>query len=92
MTPFQQAVAQAQAGSLETPAVYSGAKQIDYFGYQLAVHQFNLRIMSRGMQCRGVKLKDLKAYYGLTGRSAADCLPQFEALVQDYKERLLTRI
>lgn len=88
MTPFQRAVAQAKAGELQTPSVHTSKGSVDYFGYQLAVHQFNLRIMSRGMSCRGIKLKDLKAYYGLTGRSAADCLPQFEAIMQSYRESL----
>lgn len=85
MTQFELAVQQAKEGKLQTPAVYYGQGQIDYFQYQLATHHFNLKIMSRGMQCRGIKLKDLKAYYGLTGRTAIDCLPQFEALIEKYR-------
>jgi hypothetical protein len=88
MTPFQQAVAQAKAGELKTPTVSTGKGEIDYFGYQLAVHQFNLRIMSRGMKCRGIKFTDIKQYYGLSGRSAADCLPQFEQIVSEYQQSL----
>jgi hypothetical protein len=41
--------------------------------------------MAKGMQCRGVKLKDLKNYYGLKGRSASDCLAQFELLMEGYR-------
>jgi hypothetical protein len=87
MTPFEQAVLQVEAGKLETPTVSTSKGNIDYFGYQLAVHKFNLSIMSKGMSCRGVKLRDLKNYYGLKGRTAADCLPQFEALVERYQAR-----
>ena len=87
MTPFQQALQQVEAKQLQTPEVIYGGKNIDYFGYQLAVHKFNLSIMAKGMSCRGVKLKDLKAYYGLTGRSAADCLPQFIKLMESYQAR-----
>ena len=64
-----------------------GSKSISYFSYQLAVHKFNLSIMAKGMQCRGVKLKDLKNYYGLKGRTAADCLPQFLKLMDDFMSR-----
>lgn len=85
MTQFEQAVLQAEAGKLKTPEVSYGDKKVDYFGYQLAVHKFNLSIMSKGMTCRGVKLKDLKNYYGLKGRSASDCLAQFELLMEGYR-------
>lgn len=82
---FTKAVEQWLAGDLETPSVSVSGKSIDYFGYQLAVHHFNLKIMAKGMSCRGVKLKDLKDYYGLKGRSAQDCLSQFEKIQEWYK-------
>jgi hypothetical protein len=88
MTNFEKAVAQAKEGKLQTPNVSYGNKQIDYFGYQLATHHFNLKIMANGMKFRGVKLKDLKDYYGLKGRTAAECLPQFEKIMADYKASL----
>lgn len=87
MTPFQQAVLQVEAEQLQAPEVSYAGKKVDYFNYQLAVHHFNLKIMSKGMQCRGVKLRDLKHYYGLKGRTAADCLPQLEAIITAYKNR-----
>jgi hypothetical protein len=89
MTPFEQALQQAQAGELKTPSVSTANGNIDYFGYQLAVHKFNLSLMAKGMQCRGVKLRDLKQYYGLKGRTAADCLPQFLMMVEGYKDKYL---
>jgi hypothetical protein len=88
MTQFEQAQQQVREGKLQTPSVSNGGKQIDYFGYQLAVHRFNLKIMASGMTCRGVKFSDLKRYYGLKGRSASDCLPQFEKILADYKAEL----
>ena len=87
MTQFEQALQAVEMGTLSTPTVSTSKGNVDYFGYQLAVHHFNLKIMSKGMLCRGVKLKDLKAYYGLKGRSAGDCLAQFEMLVEGYKTR-----
>lgn len=90
-TPFQLAVEAAEAGTLQTPSVSigtnNGVKSINYFGFQLATHHFNLKIMAKGMTCRGIKLKDIKAYYGLTGRSAADCLTQYEAIQAEYKAK-----
>ena len=87
MTKFQQALQQVEVNQLQTPQVSYGGKKVDYFGYQLSVHHFNLKIMSKGMLCRGVRLKDLKDYYGLKGRTAADVLPQFELIVEEYKKK-----
>ena len=87
MTQFEEAVLKAEAGQLQTPSVNYEGKNVDYFGYQLAVHHYNLKLMAKGLNFRGVKLKDLKAYYGLKGRTAADCLPQYEALMERYKNR-----
>jgi hypothetical protein len=84
MTQFEQALQQVREGKLQTPSVNYGSNPIDYFGYQLSVHHFNLKIMSRGMLCRGIKFSDIKRYYGLKGRSAKDCLPQFEKIMADY--------
>lgn len=88
MTPFQQAVLEASEGKLKTPTVSSSEGNMDYFGYQLAVHKFNLSLMAKGIGVRGVKLKDLKWYYGLKGRTAADCLPQFILIMESYKMAL----
>jgi hypothetical protein len=61
---------------------------VDYFGYQLAVHHYNLKILATGMSMRGIKLTDLKKYYGLRGRTAKDVLPQFVVIMNNYKETL----
>lgn len=84
MTQFEMAVAQAEMGTLELPSVQYGSNPIDYFWYQLRVHHFNLKLMAKGLKFRGVKLSDMKAYYGLKGRSAADCLPQFEQIIAKF--------
>lgn len=73
------------------PVVSYRGENIDYFGYQLSVHRFNLKIMASGMSVRGVKLKDLKQYYGLKGKSAKDCLDQFDKVVKWY-EQVMTEI
>lgn len=90
MTPFEIAQEQVKNKQLQTPQVSTGGKSVDYFGYQLATHKFNLSLMAKGMKFRGITFTQIKKYYGLTGRSAADCLPQFEKLIADYKEKLLT--
>jgi hypothetical protein len=88
MTQFEQALQQVREGKLQTPSVSNGGKTIDYFGYQLSVHHFNLKIMSKGMTFEGIKFSDLKRYYGLKGCSAKDCLPQFEEILAKYKAEL----
>ena len=85
MTQFEMAVAQAEMGKLDLPSVQYGSNPIDYFWYQLSVHHYNLKLMARGFKFRGIKLSDMKDYYGLKGRSAADCLPQFEQIIAKYK-------
>lgn len=86
MTQFETAVQSAREGKLHTPTVSMGDKLIGYFGYQLSVHHFNLKLMAKGMKFRGIKFTDIKNYYGLKGRTAADCLPQFEKILADYKD------
>jgi hypothetical protein len=88
MTQFEEAQQKVREGKLKTPSVSNGGKTIDYFGYQLATHHFNLKIMSSGMTFKGIKFSDIKRYYGLKGRSAKDCLPQFEKIMADYKAEL----
>jgi hypothetical protein len=88
MTQFEQAVADVKSGKVQPPSVSMGKNPIDYFGYQLSVHKFNLSIMASGMTFRNVKLSDLKRYYGLKGRSAKDCLPQFLEVITKYEETL----
>lgn len=84
-TPFEQALEAARAGKLQTPTVSTTKGNIDYFGYQLAVHHFNLKLMAKGLSFRGITFTQLKKYYGLKGRSAKECLPQFEKIYNDYK-------
>lgn len=88
-TPFEQALAEVMNGKLKAPSVSSNGHQVPYFRYQLSVHKFNLSIMSSGMTCRGIKLKDLKGYYGLKGRTAKDCLPQLLKIIEDYEANLV---
>lgn len=85
---FEHDVEQARLGKLRVPKVATAQGNIDYFGYQLAVHKFNLGIMASGMTCRGIKFTDIKNYYGLKGRSAKACLPEFLAIVEAYKQSL----
>tara|TARA_R110000868_G_scaffold195872_2_gene441693 strand:+ start:926 stop:1210 length:285 start_codon:yes stop_codon:yes gene_type:complete len=87
MTPFEQKVQQAELGMLKLPYVNYEGKKVPYFIYQLAVHRFNLRIMASGMKFRNITFTDIKKEYGLKGRSAKDCLEQFDKITEDYKAR-----
>lgn len=88
MTQFEKAQADVKAKNLKTPNVSVGGEEVDYFGYQLSVHKFNLSLMAKGMAFRGIKFSDIKKYYGLKGRSAAECLPQFLEILENYKKTL----
>lgn len=88
MTPFEKAQEDVKNGNLNAPQVSTGGKEHDYFGYQLSVHKFNLSLMAKGMAFRGIKFSDIKKYYGLKGRSAKECLPQFLEIMENYKKAL----
>ena len=90
-TPFEQARASYAAGELNVPSVSDANGSMDYFGFQISVHKFNLSIMAMGMKCRGITFTDIKNYYGLTGRSAKACLPEFKQMVLDYQAELLIK-
>ncbi len=84
-TPFELAQEEAIKGNLQVPSVTLAGKQINYFWYQLATCKFNLGLLSKGMQFKNVRLKDLKWYYGLKSKSAKDCLAEFLVIMEDYK-------
>jgi hypothetical protein len=86
-TNFELAQEQVANGTLRVPTVSNGSGNINYFGYQLAVHHYNLKLMAKGMGFRNITLTQIKKYYGLKGRSAADCLPRFEEIMNEYKGR-----
>jgi len=86
-TQFEIAQEQANTGKLQIPHVWANGGEIPYFGYQVAVHVFNLSIMSKGMKCRGITFRQIKDYYGLKGRSAADCLPQLKQIQADLSKK-----
>jgi hypothetical protein len=84
MTPFETAVEEVKKGNLNAPSVSNGDGEIPYFKYQLSVHKMNLKLMSKGIGSRGIKLKDLKHYYGLKGRSAVDCYGEFAVIFEAF--------
>jgi hypothetical protein len=92
MTPFEIAQQQVKEGQLKTPSVSVGTTPIDYFKYQLSVHKFNLSIMASGMKFRGITFTQIKKYYGLKGKSAKDCLPQFILLMNKFLNPVLNQI
>jgi hypothetical protein len=92
MTPFEQALEQIKNGNLKTPKVTNGGTEVDYIGYQLSVHKFQLKILSSGMTMRGVKLKSIKDYYGFKGKTAKECLPQMEDLISKFFNQQIVSI
>ena len=84
MTPFQQAVLGVQNGTTKTPSVNYGTKEINYFAYQISVHHYHLKLMAVGIGNKQVKLKELKNYYGLKGKTAKDVLTDFEINIYNH--------
>jgi hypothetical protein len=87
MTQFQQTMLATENGTMQVPTVSTSEGSIPFAGYQLAVHVYALRIMALGMKMRGVTFTQIKKYYGLTGRTAKDCVPELQKIQKLYSER-----
>jgi hypothetical protein len=87
MTPFEKQCEQIKNGTVKPPIVSDGNKSIDFGLYQLITHHFNSKILALGMQIRGVKISDIKKFYGLKGNTAS--IPdQIAKLIEKYKAEL----
>jgi hypothetical protein len=87
MTQFQQTMLATENGTMQVPTVSTSEGSIPFAGYQLAVHVYALRIMALGMKMRGVTFTQIKKYYGLTGRTAKECIPELQKIQKLYSER-----
>ena len=77
LTPFETVKQQLADGTRKAPIITGPNGPINPIVYELATHKFYLSLMVKGMQNRQVKLSDLKKFYGLKGRTAADIYPAF---------------
>ena len=90
LTVFQQVKKDLYEGKIKAPTVSADGNDVPYFRYQLAVHKMELSLMSNGMKLnRHSKLKPLKEYYGLKGKTAKECLPQMLQIIADYEAELI---
>jgi len=87
MTQFQQTMLAAENGTMQVPTVSTSEGSIPFAGYQLATHVYALKIMSAGMKMRGVTFTQIKKYYGLSGRTAKECVPELQKIQKIYSER-----
>lgn len=85
MTTFEQVQQQIATGEVRAPKVFYREGEMPFTGYQLAVHIFNLKGMALGMKFRGITFTQIKKYYGLTGKSAKECIPQLEEIQRRYR-------
>jgi hypothetical protein len=86
MTQFQQTLLATENGTMQVPTVHTEGGTIPFAGYQLATHVYALKIMAAGMKMRGVTFTQIKKYYGLTGKTAKECVPQLEQIQKAYRE------
>jgi hypothetical protein len=86
MTQFQQTLLATENGTMQVPTVQTEGGTIPFAGYQLATHIYALKIMAAGMKMRGVTFSQIKKFYGLTGKSAKDCIPQLQQIQNSYRE------
>ena len=86
MTQFQQSMLATENGTMQVPTVSTSTGTIPFAGYQLVTHIYSLKIMAAGMKMRGVTFTQIKKYYGLTGKTAKECIPQLEQIQKTYRE------
>ena len=84
LTPFEQAVAAGQNGTLKAPVITIGGTQVNPLRFQVVQHKAMLRMAAANIKVRGFRLKDIKAYYGYKGRSAAEVLKEHLSLMESY--------
>ena len=84
MTKFEQTIAQIRRGEIKAPKVYTNDGEIDYMFYQINVHQLNLKLMASGLKVRNFRLKDIRDYYGIKGRTAKELTAALHRLQQTY--------
>lgn len=82
---FKQIIEAAKSGEMTLPSVSMNGVQVDYLEYQIIVHSFNLKLMATGLKVRGVTFTQIKKFYGLRARSAADAVPELESVKSTYK-------
>ena len=85
MTQFEQTMLAAEGGQQQVPTVIYEGQSIPFAGYQLASHIYALKIMALGMKMRGITFTQIKKYYGLSGKSAKECVPQLQAIQEKYR-------
>ena len=90
-TNFELAMEQVKNGTLKTPSVSMNGTEIDYFKYQVVSHHFYLKIFANGMTAKNIKLKDIKTYYGLIGKTAKECLKDYETKMIEYGFKLTVK-
>ena len=90
LTPFEAAIKAHYDGNMKVPSVTMEGRDIPFFKYQLAVVKYQRGSMSAGVLVRGVKLKDIKLYYGLKGRTAKDVKVGFMEIYNHYLPELKT--
>lgn len=91
-TPFLQIIEAVENGTKKVPSVNYQGTEVDYLYYQIVSHVQALKLMSVGLKYKAFKLKDLKNYYGLAGRTASDCLTELQDLKEYYKHRMANRL
>ena len=89
MTKFEQTIAQIRTGEIKAPKVYTEGGEIDYMNYQISVHLFHLKLLASGLKVRNFRLKDIRDYYGLSGRTANQMIAELSYLQQAYRTKLL---
>lgn len=88
MQTFKQLREQRNEGTYKPPVVSMGSQEIDFFIYQFTVIIGQLKLISKGLSIPGVRLKDIKAYYEIKGRTASDLIPKVEELKRTYLNEL----
>lgn len=84
MTKFESTIQQIESGTLQPPKVIMQHGEVNYIWYQINVHLYYLKIMASGLKVRNVRLKDIREYYGIKGRTAKELSDALFCLQQQY--------
>lgn len=81
-TPFERNIEAINNATKQAPKVMSSDGAIPYIAYELIGQKFKLKLAANGLKPhKGFRLADIKAHYGIKGRSAQEVLENFRTQI-----------
>jgi hypothetical protein len=88
MTKFQEDVTLFKNGPVPMPKMVIDGLEIDYFLSLISSDLHALRQMAKGLKVRYLIYSQIRRYYNLSAKNAADAVAELETIMAEYKANL----